>query len=166
MAPCAKCVNISWPTGVNEPHVIPLLRPLLLMLLPVAALVAASTQISSTKPIINFSLPNFTPEGYRSWLIRGSEARYLSQNQLEVKELTLSVFSGKADDKIETMILSPSASVLPAEAAVTGADTLRVINDDFEATGRDWRFSHKERRVTIARNVHVVFHTELKDFLK
>ncbi len=166
MGPCAKFVNKSWPIRVPELRVRHSFRhfPLVFLVLAVAA--TAVTQISSQQPIINFSLPNFTPEGYRSWLIRGTEARYLSANQIDVKELTLSIFSGLADDKVTTMILSPLASVLPTDAVVTGPSTIRVINDEFEATGNEWRYIYKDRRVTIARNVHVVFHAELKEFLK
>lgn len=138
--------------------------------LPIAAGVAAlaaTTQISPDKPVVNFRLPAFTPEGYRSWLVRGSEAYYLAkENQINVKELTLSVFSGKSDDRLTTMILSPSAKVLPAESIVTGDSTIRVINDDFEATGIGWRYAHKEKKTTIQKKVRVTFKAEIKDFLK
>ncbi len=127
---------------------------------------AANTEISSNRPVINFSLPTFTPDGYRSWLVRGSEAVVSNRNQIDVKGLTLSVFSGKEDGKIETVILSPVARVMPAEALATGTGTIRVINDEFEARGTDWRYAHKEKRVSIAKDVRVVFNTELKDFLK
>ena len=127
---------------------------------------AANTQVSSDRPIINFRLPTFTPDGHRSWLVRGSEAVMSGPNQVDVKGLTLSVFSGKSDEKVETMILSPTARVLPAESVMTGDGTIRVINDEFEATGSDWHYAHKEKRVIIAKDVRVVFNTELKDFLK
>jgi lipopolysaccharide export system protein LptC len=139
------------------------------VVLPAAAVVvawAASTQVSTDKPIINFSLPTFTADGHRSWLVRGSEARIAGQNIIDVRGLTLSIFSGKADEKVETMILSPKARVLPGESIVTGEDTIRVINDQFEANGSDWRYAHNEKRVNIAKNVRVVFNSELKDFLK
>ncbi len=145
------------------------LKRLLGALLPAAAAVAAlaaSTQIAADKPIINFRLPTFTPDGNRSWLVRGSEAIVASAEQIDIKELTLSLFSGKPDGKVETMILSPSARVLPALSVVTGENTIRVINDEYEATGSGWRYEHKEKRVTIAHNVRVVFNTELKEFLK
>ena len=64
------------------------------------------------------------------------------------------------------MILSPTAEVLPNESVVTGPGTIRVINDDFEATGTGWRYLHKEKRVLINRDVHVTFNAELKNFLK
>ncbi len=136
------------------------------MLLPAVAAFAASTQVSAERPIINFRLPTFTPDGHRSWLVRGSEARFASKDQIEIKDLTLSIFSEKGDDKVETMILSPTARVLPAESVITGEGTIRVINDEFEATGSAWRYDHKAKRVSIAKNVRVVFNAELKDFLK
>ena len=146
------------------------LKRLLVLLTAVVAAAAASaagTQISADKPVINFRLPNFTPEGYRAWLVRGSEAFYNPKNnQINIKELTLTVFSGKADDKVTTLILSPAATVLPTESVVTGDSTIRVINDDFEATGTGWRYAHKENKTTIQKKVRVTFQAEIKNFLK
>ena len=139
------------------------------ILVPAAATVAAlaaSTQIAPDKPVINFRLPAFTPEGNRAWLVRGSQANVVSQDQIDVKELTLTLFSGKEDGRVETMILSPAARVLPAELVVTGDETLRVINDDYEATGIGWRYSHKDKKVSITKNVRVTFRAEFKDILK
>jgi LPS export ABC transporter protein LptC len=137
----------------------------LLLLLPLAA-GAATTQISTDKPVINFRLPMFTPEGYRAWLVRGTEARFTARNQIDLTGLTLTIFTGQADDRIETMILSPSARVQPDEQVVTGDGTIRVINDQFEASGTGWRFVHKEKKVSIRRNVRVTFRAEFKDLLK
>jgi len=140
-------------------------RPFLLLALPVAAL-AATTQVSSEHPIINFSSTSWTEDNHRAWLLRASQARR-DQDQVEVKELTLAIFPGKADnERVETMILSPTARVDLDAEVVTGADFIRVLSDEFEATGQDWRYTHREKRVTIAKNVHVVFHVELQDFLK
>jgi hypothetical protein len=143
-----------------------LARKILLGLVPAAAALAASTQLSTDKPVVNFRLPAFTAEGYRAWLVRGSEARYTGDNQVDIKELTLSVFNGQADEKVETLILSPVAVVHPADGVVTGPDRIRVINDQFEASGSDWRYAQKEKKVSIAKNVRVTFRAEFKDFLK
>jgi hypothetical protein len=143
-----------------------LAKKLLLCLVPAAAALAADTQISADKPVINFRLPAFTPEGQRAWLVRGSEARFAGENQIDVKELTLSIFSGRPDGKVDTLILSPVAVVHPADAVITGPDTIRVINDQFEASGSDWRYAHTDKRVSIAKHVRVTFRAEFKDFLK
>ncbi len=143
-----------------------LAKKILLSLVPAAAVLAANTQISTDKPIINFRLPAFTAEGYRAWLVRGSEARYANENQIDIKELTLSVFSGRADEKVDTLILSPVAVVHPTDAVVTGPTTIRVINDQFEASGTNWRYAQKDKKVSIAKNVRVIFRAEFKDYLK
>jgi lipopolysaccharide export system protein LptC len=144
----------------------PSLKTCLLILVPAATALAATTKISSDQPIVNFSTSTFTADGHRAWLLRASQA-LPAADLIKVTELTLSIFPGKADgEKVETMILSPSATVLPEASVVSGTSSIRVINDEFEATGLDWRYNHKDRRITIARKVHVVFQAELKEFLK
>ena len=127
---------------------------------------AAGTEIATDKPIINFRLPEFTPEGNRAWLVRGSEARYATEGQINITGLNLSIFTGLPDGKVETLILSPAALVRYTDMVAQGKDTIRVINDRFDATGTTWNYSHKEKKVSIAGNVRVVLHTELKDILK
>lgn len=141
-------------------------RLLLLLLVSATAGLAVTTQIAPDKPIVNFRLPDFTPEGNRAWLVRGSEARFVNAGQVDIKELNLTLFTGQADGKIETLILSPSAQVRVKDMLARGSESIRVINDSFEATGEDWSYLHKEKRVSIGRNVRVVLHTQLNDILK
>lgn len=143
-----------------------LLPVFLLLLLTVAPAPAANTRIASDKPIVNFRLPDFTPEGYRSWFLRGSEARYPSDGLIDIKELNLTIFNGQADEKATTLILSPAAQVRVADRHVSGNESIRVINDQFEASGSQWTYDHEEKRVSIAKNVRVVLHTQLNDILK
>ena len=132
----------------------------------VPAAFAANTAVSTDKPIINFRLPEFTPEGNRAWLVRGSEARYASQGLINITGLNLSIFTGLPDGKVETLILSPAAQIRYADMLAQGNETIRIVNDRFEATGKNWNYWHKEKKVSIAGNVRVVLHTELKDILK
>jgi hypothetical protein len=138
----------------------------LLFFLATGAAFAANTQIAPNQPIVNFRLPDFTPEGYRSWLVRGSEARYQKEGLVDITGLNLSIFTGQADDKVETLILSPLAQVLPTDQIVRGSDSIRVINDRFEATGSEWNYAHKDKKISISKNVHVVLHTQLKGILQ
>ena len=127
---------------------------------------AANTEIAPGKPIINFRLPEFTPEGNRAWLVRGSEARYANQGIVNITGLNLSIFTGQPDGKVETMILSPSAQIRYTDMVAQGKESIRIINDRFDATGTTWNYWHKEKKVSMAGNVRVVLHTELKDILK
>ena len=144
------------------------LRLLLVVGLAAApALARDSTRISGDAPIINFRLPAYTtPDGYRAWLVRGSEARILGPNDIAIKELTLTVYSGDARNRVETVILSPAATVSPEDQVAAGDSPIRVINDNFEATGTGWRYEHKEKKVSISRQVRVVLHSELKNLLQ
>ncbi len=143
-----------------------MIRHAVLGVLLVLPAFAASSQVAKDAPIVDFRLPAFTPDGHRSWLVRGSEARFADQNDIDIRELTLTVFTSDASERIETLILSPAARVHPAAAVITGDSTIRVINDDFEATGVGWRYEHREKRVSIAHNVRVTFRAELKDYLQ
>jgi lipopolysaccharide export system protein LptC len=145
--------------------------PVLLLLLAAAlpALADVTSRISAKRPIINFSLPTFTnPDGYRSWLIRGSEAMMTEKNIIDVKELSLTVFSEDASNQINTIMLSPAARILPEEKIVTGDSTLRVIDlqKDFEATGTGWHYTHKDKTVILNKNVRVVLRAPITDILK
>ena len=140
----------------------------LLCLLSVATLAPAqtTTHIATDAPIVNFRLPTFTPDGFRQWLVRGSEARLVSMKEIDIHELTLTVFSADESDRIETMILSPDAKVMTDSQIVSGKSTIRVIRDDLDATGADWTYDHKEKRVSMRQNVRVTFRAELKNFLQ
>lgn len=125
-----------------------------------------TTRIANDAPIVNFRLPTFTPEGFRQWLVRGTEGRLISAKEIDIRELTLTVFSGDAQDRIDTMILSPAAKVLTDSQVVSGPETIRVIRDDLEASGSQWTYDHREKRVTMQRKVRVTFRAELKNFLQ
>jgi lipopolysaccharide export system protein LptC len=161
-------VNKSWLIAVNSAPTMPSspFRLTLLLLLAAGAGLAATTQITPDKPIVNFRLPDFTPEGHRSWLVRGSEARYQKEGLVDIIGLNLSIFTGLADGKVETLILSPSAKVLPTDQIARGDDSIRVINDRFEATGSNWVYSHRDKNISIGKNVRVILHTQLNDILK
>lgn len=138
----------------------------LLAALSPAATAQVPTRISSDAPIVNFRLPTFTPDGFRTSMVRGSEARLVGANQIQVLGLTMTLFSGDQTEKIETMILSPSATLQPDDQTISGDSTIRVINDEFEASGENWRYDHREKRVLITRNVRVAFRAQLANFLQ
>ncbi len=140
------------------------MRALFLLCL-LAATAGAATRLSD-QPVLNFRLPTFTPEGYRDWLFRGDEARYLDANRIDITEMALTVFTGTADNRAETLILSPAARLAPQDQSVTGDSIIRIINDRFEATGTRWTYQHAARKVTLGKDVRVRFKAELKNLLQ
>lgn len=142
------------------------LLSLLTLAFTLTSLAQSPAQLSTDAPILNWRLPSFTPEGHRESLVRGSEARILNDKEFALTELTLTLFTGDATNRIETILLSPAARIHAADRIVTSDSRLRVINDQFEASGTGWRYEHAAKKVSIAKNVRVVLQLELKDLLK
>jgi hypothetical protein len=127
------------------------------------------TAFTANAPVVNFRVPAFTKEGFRSWLLSGAEGHYVNSNQLNVTDLNLTVFDRTAANRVESVFLSPSATALINDGQllqVGGQDRLRFITDDFEATGEDWRYDDRAKKVSICKNVRVVYHAQLKDMLR
>ena len=123
------------------------------------------TSLTVNAPVINFRVPTFTGE-FRSWLLCGAEGVYVDDSRLDVVDLNLTVFSGDASNRIESVFLSPSAVALIGESRVRGPGALRLITSDFDATGEDWLYDHRQKKVSIHRDVRVVFHARLNDLLR
>jgi hypothetical protein len=129
----------------------------------------SSSSVIANAPVKNFRLPSFNAQGHRTHLLRGSEARYISTTQIDVVNLHYSQFRGDGSTDTANILLAPSASVFLQERAryiVRGGESMRLINDDFEATGEQWTYDHEAQKLTLGRNVRVVFHQPLQDILK
>lgn len=124
------------------------------------------TALTPGAPVVNFSVPTFTKEGNRSWVLRGSEGLFVSQNEIAVTNLNLAVFTGDASNRVDSVFLSPSATALFNDGQVRGPGRVRLINDDLEATGEDWSYDHRQKKVSIRKNVRVVFHAQLQSILR
>lgn len=118
-------------------------------------------------PAKNWVLPLFTAkDGFHNLTLRGSEVRPFGTARIDVSDLSITVFSGDAAALVETMLLSPAASFFPKEKRATGEKSVRLIRDDIEVTGEGWSYDHDGKKVSLARNVRVVFRAQLNDILK
>ena len=144
-----------------------MIRFLLFFLLSTALLSAAPEKINA--PIKNFRLPSFNKAGVRVSLLRGTEALYLSSSQIELHEMNLSLFHDDGTARVDTVLLSPSAVVtLGAEnqLAVNGEETVRLIRDDVEATGERWHYDHTGKRLSLRKNVRVIFQAPIENLIQ
>ncbi|MBM3872340.1 MAG: hypothetical protein FJ382_01145 [Verrucomicrobia bacterium] len=135
-------------------------------LLAALPLRAAGPQVQANAPILNFSLPSFNAQGFRTMLVRGREAVVASKTEARLRDMTLTVFSGDAAARVETVFVSPAATVRLDERVVFGEESVRVVNDRFELLGNDWRYEHDARRILIRNGARVVFQTEIRDLLR
>ena len=135
-----------------------------LLLLALPGLALAQIQPLNS-PVESFRLPTFTKEGHRSMLLIGSQA-LVGTNQVEMREMTLTLFTGDETNTVETVILSPLATIQLDREQVQGNSAVRVIRDDIEITGQDWSYDHALKKVSIARNARIVFQAQLPNLLK
>lgn len=145
-------------------------RPLLPLLVLAAALPAstppAPTHAPGTAPALNWVLPLFTDkEGYRSMTLRGSEVRPAGAN-IAVTDLNITIFSGDAAARVDSILLSRQAEFRPKENRASGTDAVRYIRDDIEVTGVGWDYDHATRRISLHSRVRVTFKSQLNDILK
>jgi hypothetical protein len=99
-------------------------------------------------------------------LVRGREAIVASKTEARLRDMTLTVFSGDAEARVETVFVSPAATVRLDERVVFGEESVRVVNDRFELIGTDWRYEHDAKRILIRAGARVVFQTEIRDLLR
>ena len=141
---------------------------------------AATANDSSKPPImsgpaVGWVFPVFSDkEGYRLLTLRGSAARVVSSDEIDVTGFSAVVFSGDAGERVDKILLSPEASFYPKTNRASGKSAVRLIlsgrpdtpNDDVEVIGREWTYDHRTKKVSIAHDVRVTFHTQLHDILK
>jgi lipopolysaccharide export system protein LptC len=141
-------------------------RLLLLSCLLACGRPAGATGPTALAPALNWNMTMFTRENFHSMTLRGSRATFPSSHQVNVVDLNLTVFSGDAANRVETIILSTAATFLPQENLAHGDQGVRLIRDDLEATGRQWTYDHAQKKVSLQGRVRVVFNAELKNLLK
>ena len=121
----------------------------------------------TTAPGSNWVLPLFSDkEGYRSMTARGSEVRPAGGGAFTVSNLNVTIFSGDAAARVETVLLSSLATFFPQEKRASGSNSVRIIRDDLEATGLRWSYVQDQKHVTLEGDVQIIFNAPLPDILK
>ncbi len=137
-----------------------------------AAAADSAPGIVAAAPARNWALQIFTPEGYRSMSLRGSEVRAISAERIDVVGINITTFSGDALARVDSSLLSSAATFYPRENRAAGNESVRVIRFSgdggivAEMTGEDWTYRNDGKKVSIHRNAHVVFMEQLADVLK
>jgi hypothetical protein len=126
----------------------------------------SAPEVKATAPVKNFRLPTFTTQGFRHTMLHAGEARLPDPARIDLVEMELTLFTGRADEQIDAMLAAPSASFYPEKLLATGDDTVRVERTDLTLTGAEWSYDHSARKVVIKRDAHVIFRSALGDILK
>lgn len=127
---------------------------------------APGQDLASSPPAKDWVLPLFTKEGFRELTIRGDEVHPVTTDHVDIKGMNVTVFTGGATPRVDSVLLSPSASFLISEKKAHGDGPVRLVRDDLEVTGVGWSYDYNEKKVLIFSRAHVVFHSALPDILK
>jgi len=131
-----------------------------------AALGAGAQDIPVAPPARDWTLPLFTKDGYRQMTLKGDQVQPVTSDRVDIVGVNVTVFSGAADERVDSVLLSPEATFLINERIARGSRTVRLIRDDVEVKGEDWTYFYNEKKVLINRGAHVVFHAALPNILK
>ena len=126
----------------------------------------ADSSTSGTAPAKNWFLPLFTKEGFHWTTLSGDEVHSVGSDRIDVVNLKIFRFSGDAAARPTTILLSPEASYFPKENRASGPTDMRLIREDVEITGEDWSYEQVGEKISLHRNVRVVFHEKIKSMLK
>ena len=129
---------------------------------------AANSGITANAPVTNFKLSILSDEGFRTSLLRGSEARYISDTQIDLVGMQYTTFLAGEKGELDATLLAPSASVFidKNKVKVHGDENVRLLRKNLDVTGEQWTYDHTQKRILIEKNVHVIFRIEMKDILK
>jgi hypothetical protein len=117
-------------------------------------------------PAKNWTLSFWTNEGFRQMTARGTEATFITSNEIQVIDLNLTIFSGDAATHVDTILLSPSATFLPDAKTARGEKSVRYIGENIEASGTRWVYRHDAKKISLDGDVRVTFSAELKNLLQ
>jgi len=125
---------------------------------------AADTTVAP--PAHNWAMSLFSPEGYHTMNLGGSEVRPISNDRIDVVNMNIIVFTGGAKPRVESIVTSPSATFLLSERIARGDQSVRLIRDDAEVTGWGWIYYANQKKVLIQRRARVTFQAAIPDLLK
>jgi len=147
---------------VNRPD-----KPLLALFVLLASVPGMAAQdIAVAPPARNWTLPLFTKEGFPQMTLRGDEVRPVSTDRIDISGMTVTVYSGDAQARVDSVLSSPEATFMINEKIARGDQSVRLVRDDVEVKGERWTYFYNERKVLIARNARVVFHAAMPDILR
>jgi hypothetical protein len=128
---------------------------------------ASAEPVRPTAPAADWVLPLFSDkEGWRTMTLRGSEFRPAADH-VAVTNLNITIFSGKADAAVDSVLLSPDARFFQKEKRATGEKGVRFIRDDIEVNGTRWTYVHAAKKISLEKDVRVIFRgSQLSDILK
>jgi hypothetical protein len=126
----------------------------------------AQPKMEADAPVVNFMLPMFGVNGYKTWDIRGLQGRQVGVDRIEIDGLVMRIYEGDSDVTLEAIIESPEATVLMKENKAYGNRMITASGCNYQAIGVGWEWNANERKMTVFSEVKVVFRESLECFIE
>lgn len=108
-------------------------------------------------PVLDFKLPVFNESGYKAWDLQGHEGLFHTDQTIDVKEMTIQVFSGDEALSLETLIKSPAARINTKTSFAFGEESINITGPNYNISGNSWTWNGDTQQIEIQNNVIVVF---------
>lgn len=131
-----------------------------------APALAQHTQVTTTAPVIGYTITFFGDSGYPHALVEGAAADLSDREHIGLTDMRLTLFREDADRVVETLLTAPDAVLEPETELISGRGTVRLERDDLLLTGENWSYDHTAKRIQINRRAHIVFRAPLTDLLQ
>ena len=129
-------------------------------------LAEAQAQILLDAPVYDFRMPMFGDNGYVIWDLKGSQCSYWGGERIEVKNLTLRLFSGDSTRSVTVAVSSPDASIFPDQRRAASGSSLHVVGGNFEIVGKKWDWMGDDQTLWIRENVRMTISERITDILR
>ncbi len=122
-------------------------------------------QMVPNDPVLDFRLPRFSEDGYAQWILRGGQGIYDSEEQIRVKEMSLSIYSGDERKALEMKIDSPEATLLVKENRAISDSSIEIVGSNFKVSGVGWMWDGTKKEIEVKSDVAVEFSQEVAGML-
>ncbi len=135
-------------------------------LLLIGSIVLAQTP---NAPIVNFKLPLFNDQGYRTGYLRGEQGIYVNASEIRILGMELSQYTGDERDMVIGTMESPEALFRfdkNKKSIASGPGTIKLENDTFRLTGEDWIWQENKNQLVINKNAKIVLFDQIGNLIK
>ena len=140
--------------------------PAVLLLLSLASCLLRADEGLTTGPAKNWALPLFTPEGFRSMTLRGSEVYTVSSSRIDIINMNIAVFSGDASVAGGHHSSQPGGQFFPARQPRLRRPVRPTGPRRHRRDRERWTYDYNQQKVSIQKNLRVAFRAQLTGILK
>ncbi len=108
-------------------------------------------------PIKNFRLPRFGDNGYTQWMLQGDQGIYDRDEQVNVKQMAMRIYSGDERMALELSMNSLQGTLLLQENRGYSESPIAIVGANFKISGIGWKWSGDTKEIIVKQDAVVKF---------